>query len=247
MRTLFNFRDLGGIVAEDGRKVKKGLLFRSGNWDNTTEEDIEFLKSLNIKNVFDYRDNAEVPSTAPYDKAGVKYNHYPTASRTEKLLKLQKAGLLKKIRATVTYEDMAITYANLPFDNPGYEAMVEAIKTKDVPLLQHCFAGKDRAGVGVAIALMVLGVSREEIMKDYLASKEYEKEFLFLPMRWLPAWIRKIALKRGEVLFTVDPMLLNATFDAIDAKYGDTNTFLKEEYGLNPEDLTEIRDYYLEN
>jgi protein-tyrosine phosphatase len=159
---------------------------------------------------------------------------------------LQKGGLLKKIRATVTYEDMAITYANLPFDNPGYEAMVKAIKDKDVPLLQHCFAGKDRAGVGVAIALMVLGISRDEIMKDYMASKEYEKEFLFLPMRWLPTWIRKIAQKRGEVLFTVDPMLLNATFNSIDEKYGDTNTFLREEYGLTAEDLNEIRDYYLE-
>lgn len=35
-------------------------------------------------------------------------------------------------------------------------------------LLWHCSAGKDRAGIAAALVLCALGVSRQEIMEDYL-------------------------------------------------------------------------------
>ncbi|WP_255624290.1 tyrosine-protein phosphatase [Clostridioides sp. ES-S-0108-01] len=44
----------------------------------------------------------------------------------------------------------------------------------NLPILNHCTAGKDRTtGVGSAIILMILGVSRENIMKDYLKSNDF--------------------------------------------------------------------------
>ena len=41
------------------------------------------------------------------------------------------------------------------------------------PLLIHCTAGKDRTGFAVAMLLHALGVSQEEIERDYLASRAW--------------------------------------------------------------------------
>ena len=56
---MLNFRDFGGCKSSDGRFVKKGLFFRSGNLSNLSKEDIQMLKDLKIKVIFDYRDDSE--------------------------------------------------------------------------------------------------------------------------------------------------------------------------------------------
>lgn len=63
MDNVFNFRDLGGIPTADGRKVKSGLFFRSGLLDFANDNDIAFLKTLGLLEVFDYRDRDELDKT----------------------------------------------------------------------------------------------------------------------------------------------------------------------------------------
>jgi len=41
-----NFRDVGGLPTVDGRRVKYGVLFRSGHLAHATEDDAAFLSSL---------------------------------------------------------------------------------------------------------------------------------------------------------------------------------------------------------
>ncbi len=54
-----NFRDLGGHVTVDGRRVKQGVLFRSDHLDALDEADFETLRELGVKRVFDLRDAHE--------------------------------------------------------------------------------------------------------------------------------------------------------------------------------------------
>ena len=42
-------------------------------------------------------------------------------------------------------------------------------------VLFHCTAGKDRTGVVSAIILMLCGVERETIVRDYVVSREYNR------------------------------------------------------------------------
>jgi protein tyrosine/serine phosphatase len=49
---------------------------------------------------------------------------------------------------------------------------VRAIAHSDGSVLVHCAAGKDRTGVVIALALDAAGVSRDAIVRDYLASAE---------------------------------------------------------------------------
>lgn len=49
---------------------------------------------------------------------------------------------------------------------------VKAIATGDGPVLVHCAGGKDRTGVTIALVLSLLGVEREAIVRDYVATGE---------------------------------------------------------------------------
>lgn len=248
MQKVLNFRDLGGIATKDGRKVKKNLFYRSAMLNDATEEDIEYLKSLKIKIIFDYRDNDEIAltKTNPYQLIGVTHAHYPSDMQNQKLYKLKNSSHISRAFQKVTMDDVKSTYRNLPFNNIGYKAMVQALIAGNAPLYQHCTAGKDRAGMGSALLLGILGVAYEDIVEDYMKSvvmKEHIEERLG---KFIPRFLRKLVLKRFGVLFTVEKELLDASYEAITEKYGSFEGYLLAEYNLDEKDIKQLREKYTE-
>ena len=61
MRKELNFRGLGGYVMGDGRKIKKGTIYRSGALGECNEEELEYIKGLGLKTVFDFRERPQSP------------------------------------------------------------------------------------------------------------------------------------------------------------------------------------------
>ncbi len=55
-----NFRDLGGYAAKDGRTVKWGRVYRSGELSQLSNDDVGTLGGLGIKAVVDLRSPEEV-------------------------------------------------------------------------------------------------------------------------------------------------------------------------------------------
>lgn len=67
--------------------------------------------------------------------------------------------------------DLDSAYRRIPLAcGPALKGVLEAIAGTDGPALVHCHAGVDRTGVVVAILGTWLGVPRERIFADYLAS-----------------------------------------------------------------------------
>lgn len=247
MDKVFNFRDLGGIPTKDGKKIKKGLFFRSGLLDFADDNDVAYLKSLGLKEVFDYRDRDEVDKNKEriYSEIGAKHLHYPNDIKKGMVYKLQTGGV-ERMFIRIKPSDVCEFYSYLPFGNDGYKNMLLALKNDEVPFLQHCTAGKDRAGCGSALLLAVLGVSYDEIVKDYLESLKIRDNIRKVMFDKIPKIVHPFIKNNYEPLFIVDKAYLDAAKDAIMKKYGSFEKYLSEEYGLTDDDVFEIRAKYTE-
>jgi len=54
-----NFRDLGGYPTKDGKHIKKGLLYRSGNLSELNEDDLKVISRFSLKRIYDLRNEDE--------------------------------------------------------------------------------------------------------------------------------------------------------------------------------------------
>jgi protein-tyrosine phosphatase len=104
------------------------------------------------------------------------------------------------------------------------------------PILIHCNAGKDRAGVAVTLIMEALGVDRETIMEEFLLTNEIsrtEEKAIFISKE------RKISgrgekLRRGASasawfpIVGVQSEMLEAFYASVDEQYGSMDAFLTE-------------------
>ena len=111
--------------------------------------------------VYDLRDPAE--SSGPHALDDVAAVH-----RVQILADAALAELVSKPGATT----LAAMYAQM-ISGPGavgFAEVVRGIATEATPVMVHCSAGKDRAGVTAALVLALVGAPREDIVADYTAT-----------------------------------------------------------------------------
>jgi len=78
-----NFRDLGGYAASDGRRIKWGVVYRSGELSQLSDDDVSKLGDLGIRTVVDLRSPEEVSARGEGRlPPGVRVLPMPIASRT---------------------------------------------------------------------------------------------------------------------------------------------------------------------
>lgn len=159
----FNFRDLGGYRAADGRTTRWGRLFRSDTLHELTDSDVAVLRSLGLSTVVDLRTSRELERTGrgPLAPEPMAFHH----------LSLIKEGGGEAMAAPVEEgDDLAERY--LWYLEVGRTALVDALTLlsdqANLPLVFHCAAGKDRTGVLAALVLDILGVDAQVIVADYV-------------------------------------------------------------------------------
>lgn len=173
-----NFRDLGGYPAADGRKVRCGRVFRSGGLSKLTSDDVDVLSRLGLKLVCDLRSEHERnrEPAAWSEKFKPRTLHFNVNAD----VRAGNADLLGLLRQDPSERGamamMMDVYASVPGmlkDHVGtfFSALLDE---KQVPLVLHCTAGKDRAGVLSAITLLTLGVPREAVYEDYMKTALYQ-------------------------------------------------------------------------
>ncbi|HSI26501.1 MAG TPA: tyrosine-protein phosphatase [Aeromicrobium sp.] len=152
-----NLRDVGGVVADDGRRVRTGLLLRSAQpaADDLVPEDFEWPPSL----VIDLRSPLEGADEHPLGALGARIVNLPLLSA------LSPHAEHDRTLADL-YRHVTETAAHLLVD------LVHAVADADGPVLVHCAAGKDRTGIGVALVLRLLGVDQGQVVADYLLTMD---------------------------------------------------------------------------
>ena len=174
-----NFRDVGGYLNTQGRRVRRGQVFRSDHLAGLTPEDLVRLQSLGIGHSLDFRGMAEYTAT-PYAIAGVErvaLTIEPTVIARMQALVAQ--GVVPTTEETVDL--MRETYRDFVNHNAAtFGRFLKHLLEKPTPQVFHCTAGKDRTGFAAALLLSALEVDRTTIERDYLLTNQLYKPKYYL-------------------------------------------------------------------
>jgi protein-tyrosine phosphatase len=241
LSSQLNFRDLGGIQNIDGRKVKPGLLFRSGDFFTLSPEDIRKLEELKLAVIIDLRAKREIISRPDKTISTVKEIihidiHDAARDKAEKFLEENDAKGLE----TVLIGDYVRMVNVHQHDFRRFLGILA--NTNNLPLVYHCAAGKDRTGLATVFLLSALGVDMENIWKDYMVTNEYAGYYT-----------QKIILKvtasglNGEILrplLEVRHEYLESALIEIDRKYYNLQNFVTD---VLKADCKKLQKKYLTN
>ena len=164
---IINCRDLGGYKAEDGRIVAWRRLFRSGYVHPMTARDLNRLKEeLKLTSVINLRRNkaGQQKEVSLLNDAGIKYFNTPFFDYQQEELNYDFTNMGEAFLFRIRHQEYA---------KPIIAALEIIADPKNLPLLFHCGAGKDRSGLLAAFILSVLGVADSDIIADYILSAPY--------------------------------------------------------------------------
>jgi protein-tyrosine phosphatase len=232
---VLNAHELGGYpVMGRTKRVKGGLLYRSGELYGGTEGDRRFLENLGIKTVVDFRSEEErkaFPEIMP--KTVERVVELPIdAGNLMGAVFSADGGWTYPPTAAEAVADMEKLYTALPEEAiPKYRVLFSLLADpENTPLLFHCTAGKDRTGLAAALLLHALGADIETIFVDYLFSavclrSRYQGKAEVGP-NMIPYW-------------TVQESYLKTAFEKI-KDYGGMDRYISKELEVDVERLRSL-------
>lgn len=149
----YNYRDLGGWKTETGKKINYGKIYRGARTNEFTEKDVTVLRDfLHIKSEIDLRNSRDdggqnssiLGDNANYLKAPISQYSYilPSFSLNGRTFDTNSPAEIKRI-----FDFLA--------DENNY------------PLFFHCNAGADRTGTLAFLLCGSLGVSLDDLTRDF--------------------------------------------------------------------------------
>ncbi len=246
-----NFRDFGGYTAADGRKVKWGYLFRSGQLSNLSDLDIDLLANLELDLICDFRrveEQQSDPSRLPAERTP-KIASLPITpgSNSRFFEEAEREGSGMAFGRQAMFDFMVEINRDFVLGQGETYAQMfrEILELEEARFLVHCAAGKDRTGFAAAIILMALGVPREVVMHDYLLTRQF-----FHPQKEIERLKRKYSMEHMDAE-AVLPMLevhedyLGQALEVIEGEYGTVENYLDQVLGVGAVELRELRRRYL--
>jgi protein-tyrosine phosphatase len=250
-----NFRDLGGYAAGDGRRIKWGVVYRSGELSQLSDDDVGKLGDLGIRTVVDLRSEEEVTARGEGrlpPGAGVCPLPIASSELFAKLIPMFLNGDFSKVPPDLLGKVNRMLVRQF---TEQYAGLLRALSDPaNRPLVFHCTQGKDRAGFGAAMVLSALGVPWETVVEDYLLSNHFRKEEndkLLEMIRGLASSqeggdSEEVAFSRVEGLLYVKEQSLQAAHAEIIERHGTVEAFLTNGLRCSAEGLAQLRDELLE-
>lgn len=138
-----NTRDIGGLPAAEGYRIKQGMVYRGGKLEDITEAGKKFfIEEIGIKTDLDLRESGE-----------------------------GGAGKNSPLGTDINYINIKGPYYGGIAGESGKELFAKEIKVfaneNNYPVYIHCSLGRDRTGTLAMVLEGLLGVDRNNIMMDY--------------------------------------------------------------------------------
>lgn len=222
-----NFRAVDALKSRDGRRLRPGMLYRSGALSLLTADDLGIIEQLGIKLVCDLRSAAERRRFPTLWPALAPARSIVMPAETDREAGMQP--LIDRIARQPGPEGARLAmidlYTSLPrLLAPALQATLEAATSGwGIPTLLHCHVGKDRTGVAIALILRALDIEPDAIETDYRETAnriDITAETRHLARTLGTLLGRAIDPGTLDQLGRTDPVYLAAAFDAIDQTWG---------------------------
>lgn len=253
---LHNTRDLGGLPAADGRRIRPALLLRSGDLRHAAQSDLaRLLADYHLEAVVDFRTNLERQKDPdPCDRMeGVVFYDFP-------VLSMEAVGVthggnvaqdLKELAGVDVHEVVREVYRKALLAPEGQEAyrsfLTVLLESNGGAVLWHCTEGKDRAGLGAVIVERALGVPEADVRADYLATNLFARNRAEKMLDELAEKFPPLRALDGDIdsVFYAYSDYYDAGMEAVRKEYGSFDAYLAEALDFGPEKQVALREKYL--
>ncbi|MBR4587414.1 MAG: tyrosine-protein phosphatase [Lachnospiraceae bacterium] len=260
---LKNVRQLGGLTGVGGRKIKQDLLIRAQNLSRIEDSGISLLRQYDVKLIADLRMSFERDREPDRMIPGAEYVRYPIFDEVmlgdvmSNLGSKSPGGGGDLLAAAISMAEdkemqnyMEIMYTSTvqsPYSMKMYSAFLKDIlKREGGCVLWHCTAGKDRAGLAAVFILSILGVSRQDILDDYmLTNVAYSDMTGALLMKADELGADQRVKDTLMAMSGVCEKYMIEALDLIDEEYGGMDKYISDRLLITEEEKELFRKYYL--
>ncbi|MBV1687579.1 tyrosine-protein phosphatase [Novosphingobium sp. G106] len=244
---VHNFRDYGGYAVAGGGRLRRGLLWRSGQHHGATDSDLAQIASLDLVTVYDLRSSKErnaEPCRRPNGFAAEIYFGEDPAPRAGGVSAahaaphVAAAPVTRQRDAASTREGLRRNYGAIAFRPElvvAMRRMLADLAEVEGPSLVNCMAGKDRTGIAVAAVHLAAGVHRDDIVADYLLTNTAGnvEARIAAGMATITAVTGQLDSEVLRILMGVEPEYLESAFAMMAEKHGSTDGYLRDVLGVD--------------
>ncbi len=245
-----NVRDLGGYFTKEGRRVRRGLLYRADSLAKLTRTDLRILAGRGLSTVVDFREEYEVSRAPDRVPPGAMRHWIPVNVGGEDIREELRNVIRGTSRSDTSQMLVEVGKAFVIDHADAFASWFRLLLTGEEPTphLFHCSAGKDRTGFAAAVMLLMLGVPVESVTYDYLATNRFLTRFVQSTIRKVQ--IAALSRRKAEFvrpLLIADERYLRASIDTLNAKFGSVDGFARHGLALSADDVGELRRRFLES
>ncbi len=243
-----NVRDLGGIPVGADRSVKFGLIYRGAALHAATETDMRKLtEELGVSCVVDVRCGWERAGKPDVFHPGIDSLHIPFYDKEIVGIEYTEPGSEGKVVSRdvpctpiLFYPSLTNTLTSAQMAKAAKVVLERAVAGKTTYI--HCNGGKDRIGILSLLILSVLGVDKEEIMRDYLLTNvSRDGQYPELYVRFYELCHDEERAHELVLTHRALPEYVEAFYEALDRDHGGMDGFIENVMKLDADEVEQIR------